>query len=258
MQAPTYNEYHAFLQSTEKPKILKNANYYLKQYSYFKDLADAMPCAVYMLDYSTQKYLFVSESCENVTGFTSKEAMDMGQMEWVKRLIYKDDAKIFADKVFINFIESARQLPEDGIKNCRFSVNYRLNRKDGVLIKVLQQSVVLETNDVGYPVLILGIITDITAHKSDNKMMFSISRYSLKTGFKTISSDSFSVEDNKLSKRETEIVKHIVYGHNTNKIADLLFISPLTVKAHRRHILEKTNCKNVAQLINYAINHGIA
>lgn len=257
-EALTYNEYHSFLQETNKPKVLKNAAYYLKQYSFFKDLADAMPCAIYMLNYSTQEYLFVSESCKNIIGYSSEECLKMGQKEWAMRCMNKDDIKIYSDSVFSHFVESAKQLPKDEIKNCRFSINYRLKRKDGVTIKILQQSVILETNKKGYPVLVLGIITDITAHKSDDKMTFSISHYNPKIGFKTITSDSFFVEENKLTLREKEVIKHIVYGHNTSQIANVLFISPFTVRAHRRNILEKINCKNVAELVNYAINTGIA
>lgn len=257
-EALTYNEYHSFLQDGDKPKVLKNTDYYLKQYSFFKDFADAMPCAIYMLNYSTQEYLFVSESCKNIIGYSSEECLKMGQKEWATRCMHKDDIKIFSDSVFSHFVESAKQLPKDEIKNCRFSINYRLKRKDGVVIKILQQSVILETNNIGYPLLSLGILTDITAHKSDNKMVFSISHYSPKTGFKTISSDSFFAADNKLTLREKEVIKHIVYGHNTSQIANILFISPFTVRAHRRNILEKTNCKNVAEVINYAINSGIA
>ncbi len=255
-QTPTFKEYHDFLEKTDKPKILKNTEYYLKQYSFFKSLADAMPCAVYMLDYATQKYLFVSESCKSITGYTSEECVKMGQKEWVKQLMYKNDAKVFGDKIFVHFVDAAKQLSGDEIKNCRFSLNYRLKRKDGVIIKILQQSVILEATTAGYPILILGIVTDITAHKPDNKMVFSISHYSKEKGFKTISSDSFSSDEGFLTDREKEITKHIAYGHNSAKIADILCISPFTVKAHRRNILEKTNCKNMAELINYAINNG--
>ena len=98
---PTYNEYHNFLQKTDRPQVLRNADYYLEQYSYFKVLADSIPCAVYMLDYSSQEYLFISKSCKNITGYSSKEAVEMGQKEWLKHYMHPEDAKIFTNKIFI-------------------------------------------------------------------------------------------------------------------------------------------------------------
>jgi DNA-binding CsgD family transcriptional regulator len=255
---PTLNEYKTFVKEKCKPRLIKDPEYYLKKFSSFRDLSNAMPCAVYLLDYTTQEYFFVSESCKSITGYEAKDFMKMGQSGFVKLCMYQEDAKLFTDKVFLKFVESAKEISGNELKNCRFSLNYRFVRKDGEVIKILQQSVVIETNDDGYPLISLGIITDMTAHKKDNKMVLSISHFNDKTGFQTISSDSYSAEVDILSIREKEIIKHIVFGNNTTKIADILFISPFTVKAHRRNILEKTKCKNIAELINYAINNGIA
>jgi DNA-binding CsgD family transcriptional regulator len=55
----------------------------------------------------------------------------------------------------------------------------------------------------------------------------------------------------KLSLREVEILSLIMQGLTNNEIAQKLFISYETVKSHRKNILEKTNAKNTAALINY-------
>jgi DNA-binding NarL/FixJ family response regulator len=45
-------------------------------------------------------------------------------------------------------------------------------------------------------------------------------------------------------------------GLSNQEIADKLFISKRTVDKHRANILEKTGCKNTANLVVYAIkNH---
>jgi len=255
-QSPAYDEYHTFLKDTEQPIVLKDYKYYLKQYSFLKGVADAMPCAMYMLDYSTKKYLFVSQSCEAFLGYTAQEYMREGQILGLSN-IHPEDLVTYADKAFVELINYTQHLSVEEVRKCRFSVNYRIKRKDGVYIKVLQQTVILEANDKGYPILTLGILTDITAHKPDNKMVFSISYYDKQAGFKTISSDLYSVTEANLTPREKEIIKHIVYGHTTPQIAELLFLSVYTIRAHRRNIFEKTKCKNIAELVNYAINNGV-
>ncbi|PJA80970.1 MAG: hypothetical protein CO149_00510 [Nitrospirae bacterium CG_4_9_14_3_um_filter_51_5] len=42
-----------------------------------------------------------------------------------------------------------------------------------------------------------------------------------------------------LSKREREILQHLAEGMDTKRIADRLYISPITVRNHVQHILEK-------------------
>ena len=64
-----------------------------------------------------------------------------------------------------------------------------------------------------------------------------------------------SVED-ALSDREVEFLVEVCRGLSNQEIADKLFISKRTVDKHRANILEKTGCKNTANLVVYAIkNH---
>jgi DNA-binding NarL/FixJ family response regulator len=62
---------------------------------------------------------------------------------------------------------------------------------------------------------------------------------------------------NELTERESEILYHICKGLSNQEIADTLFLSKRTVDKHRENILSKTNVKNTAGLVMYAIKHGI-
>jgi len=62
---------------------------------------------------------------------------------------------------------------------------------------------------------------------------------------------------NELTERESEILYHICKGLSNQEIADTLFLSKRTVDKHRENILSKTNVKNTAGLVIYAIKHGI-
>ncbi len=66
-----------------------------------------------------------------------------------------------------------------------------------------------------------------------------------------------TVENDPLSEREKEILVAICRGLSNQEIADELFISKRTVDKHRANILEKTECKNTAALVVYAIRTGI-
>jgi len=60
-----------------------------------------------------------------------------------------------------------------------------------------------------------------------------------------------------LSDREIEILILICQGFSNQEIADQLFISKRTVDKHRANILEKSECKNTAQLVMYAIKNKL-
>jgi DNA-binding NarL/FixJ family response regulator len=62
---------------------------------------------------------------------------------------------------------------------------------------------------------------------------------------------------NELTERESEILYHICKGLSNQEIADTLFLSKRTVDKHRENILSKTDVKNTAGLVMYAIKHGI-
>ena len=66
--------------------------------------------------------------------------------------------------------------------------------------------------------------------------------------------NSFNI---KFTNRELEILQLICEQYTTQEIGKKLFISPRTVDGHRNNILEKTNSRNTAGLVVYALENGI-
>lgn len=64
-------------------------------------------------------------------------------------------------------------------------------------------------------------------------------------------------DEDALSEREIEILVEVCRGLSNQEIADKLFISKRTVDKHRANILEKTGCKNTANLVVYAIKNRL-
>lgn len=60
-----------------------------------------------------------------------------------------------------------------------------------------------------------------------------------------------------LTEREIEVLYNICKGFSNQEIADLLYISKRTVDKHRENILLKTESKNTAGLVVYAIKNEI-
>ena len=57
-----------------------------------------------------------------------------------------------------------------------------------------------------------------------------------------------------ITRREKEVLGLIADGLTNNEIAKNLFISVATVDTHRKNLLAKFECKNIASLIRFAVN----
>jgi two-component system response regulator NreC len=60
-----------------------------------------------------------------------------------------------------------------------------------------------------------------------------------------------------LSERETDVLRLIALGHTNTEIAQHLFLSTRTVETHRAHIQQKLRRTSRAELVRYALEHGL-
>ncbi|MBY0504770.1 MAG: response regulator transcription factor [Bryobacteraceae bacterium] len=60
-----------------------------------------------------------------------------------------------------------------------------------------------------------------------------------------------------LTTRELEVLQHIVAGHSNKEIAHRLNLSVHTISVHRAHIMDQLGLHNAAELVAYAIRHGL-
>ena len=60
-----------------------------------------------------------------------------------------------------------------------------------------------------------------------------------------------------LSDREYEVLRRIVAGATVTDIADALHVSVKTISTHKARILQKLNLAGTAELVRYALEHGL-
>jgi DNA-binding CsgD family transcriptional regulator len=202
-------------------------------------------------------YLYMSSSVKNLLGYESKEIMAAGP-EFLLNLMHPDDLKELMGNTFKKLVEYYHNTPLDQKKHIRSSYDYRIKRADGKYARLLQQTVVVDIDKDGNPLVDIGIISDITEYKKDNKISLLISRYDQTEGFVTLNTPpDLEPKKDRISQRELEILKLLMQGFSSKKIADELHISINTVKNHRQNLLEKTKSKNIAELITFALSNSI-
>ena len=60
-----------------------------------------------------------------------------------------------------------------------------------------------------------------------------------------------------LTQREVEILRLIALGHTNAEIGEQLYLSVRTVESHRAHIQQKLRRSTRAELVRYALDHGL-
>jgi two-component system, NarL family, response regulator NreC len=64
-------------------------------------------------------------------------------------------------------------------------------------------------------------------------------------------------EADPLSDREREVLRLLALGHTNQEIAGQLYISVRTAETHRAHIMQKLQLSSRAELVRYALSHGV-
>jgi DNA-binding CsgD family transcriptional regulator len=129
-------------------------------------------------------------------------------------------------------------------------------RDDHLAIHTEFQKVTARGND-DYNYLLTSVKPII---KGESLVLFSVPVVSLGSVSKKII--QFLEEDafvrrhfqafNRLGKREKELMRLIALGKSNRDIGEMMFISELTVKTHRKNIKRKLNIKTTAELVQMA------
>lgn len=206
--------------------------------------------AVRILETASLKYLYVSESMLEMTGFTPKEIQDGGLMFIYKRVHTLDVLRLTVATYKIK--RALKKLSPEEKLRARFSYDVRFRCKDGAEKQILQNCHILKLNKSLDPLILLFASTDITAYKKDDRMNYSLGVYEDGKGFRNILKDSIA-DECPLSVRELEVLSMTSHGFSEKEIADNLNLSSATVKTHRRNMIQKMNVKNSVELVRVAI-----
>jgi len=276
------NAYIVSIKKFMAPKIKRTVTYMgnLQQASYSRDLADAGDInnmlqqfknlsgslhhsfpVFYVLDYTAQQYLIMTDAMQNVAGYHPREFME-SRLEKLIEVYHKDDFKIFNQQVFARNTAFLQETPKDEHQRYIFSYNFRFLRQDKKYAHVLQRNSFITSKETGLPLYSLGMIVDITDVKTDTVMVHTIAKKPLDTtsGYKKLVATNYfypNEEDSLLTRREKLVLQHLSDGLSSKQVAEKLFSSERTVINHRQNMMRKTNSKNVVELVVFAIRNRL-
>lgn len=218
-------------------------------------LSEIENCTFSVLDMDKNIYLLKSSKFKRMLGYTSPEDFENDDMELFHRIIHPDDLPFVLETENEAYM-FYKNLPLSEKKDFKLVYDFRVRNKQGIYMRFIHQFVVLEQDRFGKSWLAL-IVTDLIAERAtDDKPQRRM--INIKTGKLYLFNDNDTFNSGTLlTKRETEILRLIAQGMDSQDISERLFISFNTVNNHRQNILCKTRSENTTQALLYAKRIGI-
>lgn len=215
---------------------------------------------IYLVDYTSGKYLVVSKSAKLIMGYNPDNFIQ-GGIDFTINNYHKTDLILFNEEIFADRVRFIKQIPVNEHPDYIFSYNYRYKNSKGEYLNLLQRNCFIKSDEKGNPLLSMGMVININNYKSQNPVIQTIDKFNSDefTGAETVLKKAYYLhkEDKLFTKREKEILLWIADGLISKEIADKLFISENTVINHRRNMQAKSNTRNASELVSYSLRQGI-
>ena len=219
-----------------------------------KAFARATYTSLYVINYLEQGFEYVSDNPLFLCGNTPQQVLEMGYAFYFKH-VPQSDIELLLKINLVGFDFYDKTPIEDRILYT-ISYDFHLKNQEGKLILINQKLTpvfLTSTGKIWKAICIISLSSErkagnIKIHKNGENMVHN---YNLKL-------DRW--EDSKkiaLSKREKEILQLSTRGFTINEIAEEIFISPDTVKFHRRKLFEKLDVTNISEAIAFATSNKL-
>lgn len=229
-------------------------NFELEVYKKMLDVFHPGDFYYYIVNIASVQMEYVNDKVTNVIGICPKDFT----VEYIFDKIHPEDKNRFVayEQKVTEFFNT---LPAEKVMKYKVSYDYRLRCADGSYKWILMQTVTLQADETGAVIRVLGVQTDITHLKTDNKPSgLSFLGLEGEPSYHNVAINSSVLLPRKplFSKREKEVLQLVLAGKSTAEIADILFISVHTINTHRKNILSKSGCTSLVELGSKSVREG--
>ncbi len=219
-------------------------------------LLDQITGGIYLYDRKRSKLLFHNKEFEDLTGVSEIEFKQRNLQPFLDLLI-PADIEMITTRAYPRIREILSRKGESDYSLLKYSMNYRIKIAPGKFKHLFHQSTILKIDSSLEPEVLLAHISDISEYKKDTAMLLVVTGFeSARKKWKKLFEEKFVHYPAGLSLRENSVMNQILSGQSQKEIAKKLHISYFTVRAHCRHILEKTGCRSIKDLKQKSLEEG--
>lgn len=239
--------------------LTESKHFNLLKNKQFSQLLNDSPSVVFILNNHSMSYEYFSPNVKDILGYEPKKFLE-GGMNFTMSTMDPEHLEIHSRYIYRDvFIKMREEKPKTSLGNLQFTTTFKVRKADGEFLWVMQQFKVIETDEAGDPFLTLVFMHDISNIKKDELVDFLIaSKETSNSGFRTIYAACYSGSNKAsvFSKRELQVLYYLSKGLSSKKIAEELNLSSHTVNNHRKNMLKKSQSKNSADLLHFAMKKG--
>jgi DNA-binding CsgD family transcriptional regulator len=227
--------------------------------SFSGPMPDVVP-AFFVLDYSKKKYSLVTDGIRAISKYDPRDILEGGLDKYLS-IYHREDFQVYSKNIFPANLGFLGRTDQKDHHHYVFSNTYRINNKDKSVSTVLQKSSYITSKETGLPLFSFGSLTDISHIASGQPFISHFVERKVPGAphnDKLVMRNRFYIEgEGILTPQEKNILGYLSEGCSSKMISEKLKISVNTVNNHRQNILNKTNCRNVAQLIVYGVRNNL-
>lgn len=210
--------------------------------------------SIYIIDYQAQSFDYVSNNPLFLCGNTAEEVKEMGY-EFYFRHVPKEDLELLL-KINEAGFQFYHKLPIDDKKKYSLAYDFHLINSNDDKVLINQKITPLFLTEDFKVWKALCIITLSAAKSAGNVRIFCdgeniVHKYSLEGNYWK------SYPRIILTTREKEILTLSARGLTIDQVSKELFVSPDTVKFHRKKVFNKLEVTNISEAIFFAINNKL-
>ena len=207
--------------------------------AFLEKVVHEVPANIYISNLETG-VIWCNRTNEESLGYTLDEILQMGGLNYFRKIVHPDDQNI----------------PEDSIvhyqhfSGAEFGGVFRAKHRDSADYRwFIGWAKAYANTEKGEVKELLCVDVDMSPRMNTEDQLVAALRENLKQKNKLLIRN--------LRKREIEVLTLVCRGMNSKAIAQELFISEHTVATHRRNIQSKLGTSNVAELVSLANEAGL-